>query len=136
MFDFHSLRHQFITDLVASGANPKIAQTLARHSTITLTMDRYTHVGLHDLTASVNSLPVVRLNSDASGESSLRATGTENADSVVPAVVPSASHQHRSELHQNAPRWQMTRARRTPQFRVSVGHFATIRAELHQAAEI
>ena len=46
VFDFHSLRHQYVSNLAAAGIHPKIAQTLARHSTITLTMDRYTHLGL------------------------------------------------------------------------------------------
>lgn len=41
--DFHALRHSYITHLIRSGANPKIAQQLARHSTITLTLDVYTH---------------------------------------------------------------------------------------------
>lgn len=39
VFDFHSLRHQFISNLAQAGVHPKEAQTLARHSTITLTMD-------------------------------------------------------------------------------------------------
>jgi integrase len=41
--DFHSLRHAFITNLANSGVHPKTAQTLARHGTISLTMDRYSH---------------------------------------------------------------------------------------------
>jgi integrase len=45
---FHSLRHGFITYLVTANVPPKVAQTLARHSTITLTMDRYTHLGVID----------------------------------------------------------------------------------------
>ena len=49
--DFHSLRHTFISNLAASGVHPKVAQQLARHSTITLTMDRYSHLGLIDMTA-------------------------------------------------------------------------------------
>ncbi len=44
VLDFHALRHSYITHLIAAGVNPKIVQTLARHSTITLTLDRYTHV--------------------------------------------------------------------------------------------
>ena len=40
--DFHALRHTFITNLAESGVHPKLAQELARHSTITLTMDKYT----------------------------------------------------------------------------------------------
>ncbi len=42
--DFHALRHSYITHLVRSGANPKVVQALARHSTITLTLDQYTHL--------------------------------------------------------------------------------------------
>lgn len=44
ILDFHALRHSYITHLVQSGVNPKVVQSLARHSTITLTLDRYTHV--------------------------------------------------------------------------------------------
>ena len=47
--DFHSLRHSYITHLILAGVNPKIVQALARHSTITLTLDRYTHVENSDL---------------------------------------------------------------------------------------
>lgn len=34
--------------------NPKDAQTLARHITITLTLDRYAHVGLRDQAAALD----------------------------------------------------------------------------------
>lgn len=47
--DFHALRHSFVTHLVASGLNPKIVQQLARHSQISLTMDRYTHIAQDDV---------------------------------------------------------------------------------------
>lgn len=49
VIDFHALRHSYITHLVRSGANPKVVQTLARHSSITLTLDRYCHVEDGDL---------------------------------------------------------------------------------------
>jgi len=39
VIDFHSLRHGFITYLVTANCPSKVAQTLARHSTISLTMD-------------------------------------------------------------------------------------------------
>ena len=39
--DFHSKRATGITMAAESGANPKTVQAFARHSTITLTMDRY-----------------------------------------------------------------------------------------------
>jgi integrase len=44
VLDFHALRHSYISQLVAAGVNPKTVQTLARHSTITLTLDLYTHI--------------------------------------------------------------------------------------------
>jgi integrase len=55
--DFHSLRHGFITHLVMANVPPKVAQALARHSTITLTMDRYTHLQMGDLVEAVGRLP-------------------------------------------------------------------------------
>jgi site-specific recombinase XerD len=76
--DFHSLRHQYVSNLAAAGAHPKIAQSLARHSTIPLTLDRYTHVGLYDLAASVNSLPAVPVVVPGSETNVLKATGTDD----------------------------------------------------------
>jgi len=55
--DFHALRHSFITSLVMGGVNPKEAQSLARHSVIGLTLDRYTHQYAGNLTAALNVLP-------------------------------------------------------------------------------
>lgn len=55
--DFHALRHTFITSLAAAGVHPKTAQMLARHSTITLTMDRYTHTLRGAEAAALASLP-------------------------------------------------------------------------------
>src|SRR5690606_30042075 len=42
--DFHALRHTFITSLAKAGVHPLKAKELARHSTITLTMDVYSHL--------------------------------------------------------------------------------------------
>jgi len=55
--DFHSLRHLFITNLQRAGLSPKMAQTLARHSDIRLTLGVYTHVELADQTAAICALP-------------------------------------------------------------------------------
>ena len=57
--DFHSLRHTFISNLSKSGVSPKVAQSLARHSTIGLTMDTYTHLSLYDERAALDKLPVL-----------------------------------------------------------------------------
>lgn len=55
--DFHACRHLFITSLERAGISPKMAQTLARHSDIRLTLGVYTHIELHDQTAAIESLP-------------------------------------------------------------------------------
>ena len=59
VIDFHGLRHTFITRLVKAGVKPKDAQALARHSTITLTMDRYAHIGLADVSDAVGMVPAI-----------------------------------------------------------------------------
>jgi integrase len=56
-FDFHAMRGQFISLLAAKGVHPKVAQALARHSTITLTMDYYTHLDVLDVTGALDKLP-------------------------------------------------------------------------------
>jgi integrase len=55
--DFHALRHTFITALATSGVLPKVAQTLARHSDIRLTLDRYAHVLGEQQVDAINRLP-------------------------------------------------------------------------------
>ena len=55
--DFHALRHTFITNLVRGNVQPQVAQKLARHSTITLTMDRYTHVVMQERADALHALP-------------------------------------------------------------------------------
>jgi integrase len=51
------MRHLFITNLERAGIRPKMAQTLARHSDVRLTLGVYTHVELHDQTAAIGALP-------------------------------------------------------------------------------
>jgi integrase len=57
VFDFHATRGQFISELARQGVHPKTAQMLARHSSINLTMNTYTHLGLVDLKSAVENLP-------------------------------------------------------------------------------
>ncbi len=52
--DFHALRHTFITNMVKSGISPKIAQSLARHSTIDLTMNVYTSLTVQDQASALS----------------------------------------------------------------------------------
>jgi integrase len=55
--DFHANRHTFITNLAKSGVSPKVAQTMARHSDINLTMSVYSHVKMEDQAAAIAVLP-------------------------------------------------------------------------------
>jgi len=54
--DFHSNRHLFITNLERAGIRPKMAQTLARHSDVRLTMDVYTHVDREEQIDAIRKL--------------------------------------------------------------------------------
>jgi integrase len=83
--DFHALRHTFLSRLGRSGASPKVMQKLARHSTVELTLGRYTHVNLHDLNAAVEALPPLQQPADIQDAPvSLKATGTTDAGASSP----------------------------------------------------
>jgi len=113
--DFHSNRHLFITSLERVGLSPKMAQTLARHSDIRLTLDVYTHIGVHDQTTAIGSLPAPP--SDSIGPTNetavLAATGTDGpqtptsdktASREVPTMVPSGADNGAERLASNALR--------------------------------
>ena len=55
--DFHANRHTFISNLAKSGVSPKVAQTMARHSDINLTMNVYSHVNMEEQAAAIRELP-------------------------------------------------------------------------------
>jgi integrase len=75
--DFHALRHTFVTNLARGGVHPKTAQSLARHSTISLTMDRYTHTVIEEQADALRVLPDLDLPLLAE----VLATGTDDATS-------------------------------------------------------
>ena len=52
------MRTTFVTWLGMTGAHPRTAQALARHSTMDLTMRIYTDVRMLDLRAAVDRLPI------------------------------------------------------------------------------
>ena len=56
-FDFHSLRHSYLTLVDACGPSSKEAMTLGRHSTPQLTPGRYTHSRLENLGRVVDRMP-------------------------------------------------------------------------------
>ena len=57
--DFHGQRMTFITGLARAGVPPAMAQKLARHSDINLTLRTYTHLQVEDLVGAVEKLPVL-----------------------------------------------------------------------------
>jgi len=74
--DFHALRHTTGTLLAASGAHPKVAQSLMRHSSIELTMNTYTHALAGQEADAIENLPSL----DVAPESRKpRKTGTDGA---------------------------------------------------------
>jgi len=75
--DFHALRHTYVSRLVRSGANVKVAQELARHSTPMLTLGRYAHVEVLDQTKALAALPSIT--TVPAQPEAVRATGTDKA---------------------------------------------------------
>jgi integrase len=75
--DFHALRHSYITALVKSPAPVKVVQTLARHSTPTLTLGVYAHIGVFDQTSALDALPDLTTPAAGPESAALAATGTE-----------------------------------------------------------
>lgn len=57
--DFHCLRVTYITNLARGGVHPSIAQKLARHSVVTLTMGVYTRLTGAEIAAGVKALPAL-----------------------------------------------------------------------------
>ena len=74
--DFHSLRGCYISYIVSSGASVKTCQTLARHSTPSLTIGIYAKASLHDISGAVEALPDLTAKSE---HEVLRATGTDGS---------------------------------------------------------
>ncbi len=99
--DFHSLRHTFGSMLAASGIHPKTAQSLMRHSTISLTMDRYTHSYREAETQAIAALPDFSRPTQE-GE---KATGTDDI-SVADSAIGKERRQGQKNLIQNFAKFQ------------------------------
>ena len=81
--DFHCLRHTAGSLLAAAQVHPKVAQSIMRHSSIELTMSRYTHVYAGQETAAVAALPDL---GQSPVRESARATGTDNVKATQDAI--------------------------------------------------
>lgn len=88
--DFHSLRGCYVSYLVSSGASVKTCQTLARHSTPSLTIGIYAKASLHDISGAVDALPDLGPSSQA--PEAVAATGTDGRPN--PVATQSATRLH------------------------------------------
>ncbi len=87
--DFHAFgRVGFVSGLAAAGVHPKIAQALARHSTVELTMRAYTDVRVLDLQGAVERLPAA-VPSGPAGD----APPTSPTEQLCPPLCPSTVRQ-------------------------------------------
>jgi len=113
VIDFHALRHTFISGLAQGGVHPKTAQDLARHSTISLTMDNYTHTVLESRSEALKALPDL----DVPIAEEVRATGTDG-ENTLHRILPKQPGFDRTKGDQSgrSKRGKMGRAgeRRSP----------------------
>lgn len=86
--DSHALRHTFISRVVESGASVKVAQELARHSTAKLTIDRYAHTRMHDLSKALDNLPATEPTGDEREAAVALATGTYDGHAGTSRLTP------------------------------------------------
>ena len=106
--DFHALRHSYISLITQGGVHPKLAQKLARHSDINLTMSRYSHTLLADESEALKVLPEFPSVFDGGDNQrhALRATGTDAADTlpqnVLPLCLPEKGTPDRNSVHLSA----------------------------------
>ena len=84
--DFHALRHTFVSRLAMSQVPVKVIMELARHSSPTLTLGGYAHVGLADAGRALDALPSLRGPDTMLARQALQATGTDNARATQDAV--------------------------------------------------
>lgn len=80
--DFHALRVSYVSALALSNAPVKVVQSLARHSTPTLTLNVYTRLGVFDQSAALEALPDLTRPAPDSEAADLAATGTD------PVTIP------------------------------------------------
>ena len=78
--DFHSLRESYVTRLVNSGANIAVVQALARHSTPTLTLNKYTDRRLLDMAGALKELPAAGINLNRGAPRVVNGAGSTGQD--------------------------------------------------------
>jgi len=88
--DFHSLRHTTGSMLAASGAHPKVVQSIMRHSDINLTMSRYTHVLRGQESEAIAALPDLSVPTKQEKVATGVATGTDGKTDLAENLAETA----------------------------------------------
>ena len=108
--DFHALRHTYVSQIVAGGANMSAAQELSRHSDPRLTIGRYSHARLHDITGALDALPDAKPTAGTPERQVLQATGTDD-QGLTSTFLPANRQQLSGSTRQNVAK-DGARARR------------------------
>jgi len=92
--DFHGQRTTFITALARAGVLPAMAQKLARHSDINLTMGTYTRLQMTDMVGAVDKLSLLRHSPEPRQEPPCvpAASNATDIDPVLERLVTSWHH--------------------------------------------
>ena len=73
----HVCRHTYCSNMAKSGMNPKTLQYLMEHSDIGVTLNTYTHLGLHDAKDEMERLKDAQKELDKDKVKALPATKTK-----------------------------------------------------------
>ena len=86
--DFHALRHTYLSRLGRSGVSAKAMQKLARHSTVELTIGRYTHTNINDLGSAVQQMTPLPLASSTGQSAQPNGSSGQNLVALMVAGFP------------------------------------------------
>lgn len=95
--DFHALRHTYLSRLGRSGVSAKAMQKLVRHSTVELTIDRYTHADLNDLGSVVRQMCPLPLSTSTTSDES-NDESSESDSELAALMVAGFSNNQRQSL--------------------------------------
>ena len=100
--DFHANRHTFITNLVKVGIQPKLAQSLDRHSDIRLTFNIYSHVEKGEQTVAIGKLHSPRLSQTGSGAKAIDSEKEPKRKNKAVAIKPTVRQETAQHSESNA----------------------------------
>jgi hypothetical protein len=101
-FDFHCLRHSYVSAIVQCGGSIKDSMELARHHDADLTFNRYAHSRLADLAMIVDRMPDLLYHTGPTDGVSSGPNGT-TLETMKPCPERSQVDQSRHEERQGMP---------------------------------